>query len=316
MVFLGNLIKMKKVFITNGLIGFLILSSCNLFAQQDPLFTHYMFSLSTVNPASVGHVDNASVMNIDRFQWVGLDGAPRTYTLNLDIPIKTISCGAGLTYVLDKIGPEKTNNIYVDYAYHLDVNENLKLGLGLKAGFRVFSASLYDDFGISNPDDPQFSSNINGKITPNFGVGAFLYNNTFYVGLSAPKVLNHKYVNSTTSGGEKRHYFLVSGYVYPINRNILFKPSVYLRCVEGAPVSFDVNANILVNKIVWFGLMYRKGDAVGFLTQVRLNDKINIGYTYDLTFSKIRTAAKGTHELMLSFEFQTEPPEDRDQWHF
>lgn len=306
---------MKKNYLRVGLGLILTLSGIGVFAQQDPIFTNYMFNLTTINPGAVGHSSYASVMNVNRYQWVGFEGAPKTNSLNADVPLEKYNCGAGLTYVFDKVGPEKTNNFYLDYAYHLKVNDNLKLGLGLNAGFRVFSASLTDltQPGIS---DPQFSSNISGKVTPNFGVGAFLYNEMFYVGFSSPKILNHKYVNSTTSGGEKRHYFLVSGYVLPINLNIIFRPSVYIKYVESAPISCDITANFLIKNTVWFGMMYRSGDAIGFLTQIQLNNKFHLGYTYDLTISKIRTSSKGTHELMLQYTFTLDDKENRSHWYF
>ena len=304
-----------KVIVTRVSFGIiLILSSLGLYAQQDPIFTHYMFNLSTVNPGAVGHNDFGSILNINRYQWVGFDGAPKTHTLSADVPFKKYHCGAGVNYVFEKIGPERTNNFYLNYAYHLKVTDNLMLGLGLNAGFRVFSANLTD---LSQPGviDPQFSSNISGKITPNFGVGAFLYNNSFYAGLSSPKILNHKYINSTTSGGEKRHYFIIAGYVLPINESIMFKPSTNIKYVEHAPISIDINANFLLKNIVWVGMMYRSGDAIGFLTQVQLNNRWYLGYTYDVTLSKIRASSKGTHEILLKFEFSTSG-EKRSHWYF
>ncbi len=303
--------KAKLIRVYFGAIFMLL--SLGLFAQQDPIFTHYMFNLSNVNPGAVGHNEFASVININRYQWVGMDGAPKSHSLNADIPIEKFNCGAGLTYVYDKIGPEKTNNVYIDYAYFLKVTESLKLGLGLKAGFRAFSANLD---GLSSAGDPQFANNISGKITPNFGVGAFLYSNIYYVGISSPKILNHKYVNSTTAGGEKRHYFLVAGYVFFLNKNLIFKPSMMAKYVESAPFSFDINANFLLKNTVWFGMMFRSGDAIGFLTQIQLNNKWHLGYTYDLTFSKLRASSKGTHEILLKFEFSTEGKKDRSHWLF
>jgi len=264
------------------------------------MFTHYMFNLATVNPAAVGHGEYASVMNVNRYQWVGFEGAPKTHSLNADIPIKFFHCGAGLTYVFDKVGPEQTNNVYLDYAYQLKLADNLKLGLGLKAGFKAFSASLSEL--NTDPNDPNFASDIKGRFTPNFGVGAFLFNDRFYFGISSPKVVNHKYDNST-SGGEMRHYFVIGGYVHRINPELVFKPSVYLKYVEGAPASFDATANFLIKNVFWAGLMYRSGDAIGLLAQVQLNNRLHLGYTYDFTLSKIRKATSGSHELMLTFEF-------------
>lgn len=271
-------------------------------AQQDPMYSQYMFNLSSVNSAAIGRGDNISLMMVDRFQWVGFDGAPKTMSLTADIPIKFFNSGAGFTYVLDQIGLEKSNNLYVDYAYHIQVARGVRLGMGLKAGFKMYSAN-FD--GVGQIGDQVYEQSIKGDIMPNFGLGMFLYADNYYIGLSSPKMVNHKYEgNDDLTGGEERHFFVIGGYVLPINNEVIFKPAVATKMVKGSPVSVDVTANFLFRNMLWGGLGYRSGDAITFLTQLQVSNRFRIGYAYDITLSKMRKASSGSHEIMLSYEFK------------
>lgn len=274
-------------------------------AQQDPMYTQYMFNLSTVNSAAIGRGDNISFMMVDRFQWVGFEGAPKTMSLTADIPLKFFNAGAGFTYVNDRIGPEQTNNLYIDYAYHIQLVRGVRLGMGLKAGFKVYQAA-FDGMGQEGVDDSQFASDVYGDIMPNFGLGLFLYSDTYYFGLSSPKMVNHKYEGTDKiSGGEERHFFVIGGYVYPINSDIIFRPSVSAKMVKGSPLSLDITANFLFKNMLWVGLGYRSGDALTFLTQLQISNRFRFGYAYDITLSKMRKASGGSHEIMLSYDLKS-----------
>jgi type IX secretion system PorP/SprF family membrane protein len=293
--------KINKISITIVIISMSVVAM----AQQDPMYTQYMFNLSSVNAAAIGRGDNISFMNVDRFQWVGFEGAPKTYSVTADIPVKFFNSGFGFTYINDNIGPETTNNFYIDYAYHIQVARGIRLGMGLKAGFKVYSAD-FSDIGQDGVDDEEFASNINGDFMPNFGLGIFLYGQNYYFGLSSPKLVNHKYQNtSNISGGEERHYFIIGGYVLPINDNAVFKPSAAVKFVKGAPASYDISANFYLYNCFWAGLAYRSGDALSFLTQIEVTERFSIGYAYDMTLSKIRKTSSGSHEIMLRFDLKS-----------
>ena len=294
----------------------LLITSVIVSAQQDPMYTQYMFNLSTVNSAAIGRGNNMSFMMVDRFQWVGFEGAPRTYSLTADIPIKFFNSGFGFTYVNDEIGPEKSHNLYIDYAYHIKITRDIRLGMGLKAGFKVFSAD-FSQLGQEGVYDDQFSGSVNGDIMPNFGLGLFLYSNKYYFGLSSPKLVNHKYEGTDdVSGGEERHYFIIGGYVWRINPDIVFKPSVYTKFVKGSPMSYDITANFLIKDMLWVGLAYRSGDAIALLTQIQLNNRMRFGYSYDISISKMSTASSGSHEILLSYELKPQKGKVRSPRYF
>jgi type IX secretion system PorP/SprF family membrane protein len=290
---------MKRIIIA----ATIIISVIVVKAQQDPMYTQYMYNISTVNPAAIGINDNMSFMMVDRFQWTGFEGAPRTYSLSGDMPLSKYNSGVGFSYVYDKLGPERTNNLYFSYAYHIQLTKDIKMGMGLMAGFKVFSADLT---GLVNQDeaiDDQFNKDIYGDFMPNFGLGLYVYRSDFYFGLSSPKLVNHKYEGtSNASGGEEQHIFLVGGYQFPINDDIVCKPAADVKFTNTGLASFDITANFVFREQIWGGLSYRSGDALSILAQIQINQNFRFGYAYDITLSQIRKASYGSHELMLRYE--------------
>ena len=91
----------KKHFLTTLL--FIGILSTGLFAQQDAQYTQYMYNTLSVNPAYAGSRGQLSFAGLYRSQWVGLDGAPETFTLNLHSPIRNSRLGYGISIVNDNI---------------------------------------------------------------------------------------------------------------------------------------------------------------------------------------------------------------------
>ena len=77
-----SLIKMKMKKIILATITLIALSS-SIKAQQDAMFTHYMYNTLWLNPAYAGTRDAFTVTGIHRSQWVGFDGAPINQSLTM-----------------------------------------------------------------------------------------------------------------------------------------------------------------------------------------------------------------------------------------
>jgi len=67
------------------------------------------------------------------------------------------------------------------------------------------------------------------------------------------------------------------------------------------PIGFDLNAKIQYQDYAWVGASYRYKDGFAGMLGVNLSNSINIGYSYDLTTSRLNTVSKGTHEFLLGF---------------
>jgi type IX secretion system PorP/SprF family membrane protein len=273
-------------------------------AQQDPMFTQYMFNTLSVNPAYAGSADLLAINAIHRSQWVKFEGAPVTQTLALHSPLKKESISVGGSIINDSHGPVKQTGLYVDLSYRIFFDKT-KLAFGLKGGVNLFQANLLE----LNPqieDDPVFGSDISNRTLPNFGAGVLWYGKTHYVGLSVPKLMSNKLIDGDLpdfeNNKERQHFFFIAGIVLDVNNYVKFKPSVLVKAVNGAPMSFDVTANFLFYEKLWLGAMYRHEDAIGALVQYEINRKIKIGYAYDYTLSDIADYSSGSHEIMLGLD--------------
>jgi len=272
-------------------------------AQQEPMYTQYMFNTLSVNPAYSGTRNALNLNTLTRLQWVGLEGSPKTFSVALHSPINKRKVGLGLTLVTDEVGPVRNTYFTVNYAYRLKITDKVTLSMGIKGGISNYYAGL-SDLKVNDEEDPQFLSNEK-KLSPNVGVGFYLYSDKYYVGFSAPKLIettvDEEYAASKNE--LKRHYYIIGGYIWQINSRWLFKPTLLTKAVSGAPVSNDITMQFLYNDRIWMGAMYRIGDAAGLFVDVKINRQIMVGYGYDFSLNGLSGINSGTHEIMLSFDF-------------
>lgn len=277
-------------------------------AQQAPMYTHYMYNTLSVNPAYAGSRDALTITALHRSQWVDFKGAPVTQTLTAHTPLGE-HIGVGLSFSNDKIGPINNTSAFVDFAYIMKLNKKAKLSLGLSAGANIFQASL-SSLNLDQQTDPVFTNNISNRTTPNFGFGAYYYMERFYLGVSAPNLLENNYSTitqadgTTLNGKEQRHYFLIAGTMIRLSDNLDLKPTALLKMTPAAPAQADVTASFIIMKKLLVGAMFRSGDAVGGLIGFDVTQQFHLGYSYDWSYG-LKTAKynKGSHEIVLRYDF-------------
>lgn len=307
-----NISKMKKLQIIVCLLlvlGFLYKSSE---AQQEPMYTQYNFNVQTINPAYVGTWESLGFLVLGRYQWVGMNDAPRTYTFSMQGPTRWEKVSLGLNVIADKVGLEKRLTLAGDYSYLLRLTDRTFLRLGLKAGVTNYSNPLTEYTGYPENGEEVYTEDIDSKYIPNFGVGAFLYSENFYVGFSVPKIIESDLTDNGThysAYSEMQHFYLSAGYIFKLSENLDFKPTMLTKYTFGDAPQLDLTGNFLICDRVWLGAMCRIGDSFGFIGQFVLGEHTRIGYAVDFTTSKLRKASNGTHEFMVSYEFGT-----RDKW--
>lgn len=291
---------MKKIITVTVVL--LVLSS-SIKAQQDAMFTHYMYNTLWLNPAYAGTRDAFTITGIHRSQWVGFDGAPIDQTLTMHTPIMKGKMGFGLSVLNDKIGPTKSTIIALDLDYQVKLNSKSKLSFGLK-GLANFYNNNINSLKLDNQNDAAFAENTQ-RILPNAGAGIYYYRERFYVGISVPKLMENKFnsnsLNATSK--EQRHYFLILGTVFDLGKDLKFKPTCFVKATEAAPLEGDVTANFIIKDKINLGAMYRTGDAVGLLLGYNFTEQFTVGYSFD--WSMANTTGKynsGSHEIMLRYD--------------
>ncbi len=295
-----------KITITKYLIfaGFILFSIKGM-AQQDPMFTQYMYNMSVINPGYA--TDDPGMLNLGgiyRSQWQDVEGAPSTFSFFAHTPVSE-RVELGLTVVHDEIGNiVKENNITADFAYVLPAGQSSKISFGIKGGLTTFDASL-SGLSVVDPGDPALQD-VN-EVFPVFGVGAFWFGDNYYLGASAPNLFTSKYIENEQGlqalGKEEIHYYLTGGYVFDISQDVRLKPAFMARAVQGAPLAVDVTANVLLYDRLEAGIGYRFNETITGLVNFKITPTLRVGYTYDhFTSDFLGYNVGGTHEVMLLWD--------------
>lgn len=273
-------------------------------AQQLPQFTQYMYNNIAINPAYAGSRDAFSVTALNRNQWAGIDGAPRTQTLSINSPLQNEKVGLGLSVINDKTGYENYTYLYSDFSYTINVSEEVTLAFGVKGGFSYYNLDedLFNEPGVSN--DPFFREQFN-RWTPNVGAGLYLSAQKWYVGLSAPKLINNN--NNEFSDYvalEQVHYYATGGFVVDLSDTFKFRPTALAKVTSGAPLSVDISGTMIFDEKLYLGGTYRIDDAVGAFIDFQVFEPLRIGYAYEYTISDLRPYTSGSHEILLIYELR------------
>lgn len=301
------------------LIACCLLSGLN--AQQLPQYTQFSINPYHINPAVAGTEDFIYLQASYRSQWSEFEGAPETMYFSGHTTLNNRAIGynkrrqvtgsrvsVGLLLSNDKTGPLEQTSGAATFAYNFPLSrQGLRLSFGLNAGLKRFT---YDPDGhtdnLLHTDDPAVQQLISKSLL-NFSAGFWLYDENFFAGLSSFQLFNTDYseqnfdLELTSANVFLRHYYAMLGYRLPIGDQAHLVPSILLKAVEGAPVSYDLNAKLVIADQYWLGGSYRKEDSFAFLGGLLINQRLELTYSFDMILSKIRNAAAGSNEIHLAY---------------
>lgn len=305
---------MKKIF-TTLTVALAAITSVS-FAQQDPQFTQFMHNKLIYNPGYAGTSEAICANVLYRQQWVNFPGAPKTGLLSFDMPIGQLPLAIGLNVMSDQIGFSKTLFARLALSYNRHIGAGV-LGVGIDGGIlqQQFNGTWVTPDGPQQQDAAipswqaagQTSSNPNlNKLTYDVGFGIFYsIANKMYVGISSTHLAAQDIkASSDVKYALARHYYIVGGYTFDLTQEHAIQPNVKVKS-DAASTQLDVNLTYIYNKTLSIGVSYRMQDAIAPMIGYRfLKDKsFRVGYSYDLTTSKIKGYSSGTHEISLGYCF-------------
>lgn len=279
-------------------------------AQQEAMYSQYVFNALAINPAYSGSREMISATALYRSQWVGMRGAPKTQTLSFDSPLADGKMGLGLQFFNDKIGIARTSGIYTSYAYRIKM-ENSTLAFGMQAGVTNYRAA-YSEVGLNSGagSDVAFKDDINAYAL-NVGTGVYFNTEKFYFGVSVPHLLNNRLADALSiepQTSKYLHLFVASGYVVSLNEDYKLKPSFLIKGVKGAPLSVDLNASLWIHDIFSVGTQYRHKADIGAVMEYQISSNLRLGYSYDRSTTRLVDYNSGSHEVMLRYDFSFSKP--------
>ena len=299
--------SMKKII---SFLFLVIIVNLVAFGQQDPQYTNNMFYKLGVNPGYAGADGAISGLILNRYQWEGFKGGPKTLVFSVDAAIDAFGApgGIGLNVVSDQLGFEKNTLVNVNYAYKAPLSFG-NLGIGLSLG--VINKSINgeweipeDNFGIfTQPgSDPGIPQGEVSQVAFDAGLGLYLSTNQYYLGASVTH-LNQAVIKFDESATTylARHYYFSGGYNIKMSDPLFeLRPSFFLKS-DLASWQLDLNVNVVFDERFWGGISYRVQDAVALLMGMEMVNGLRFGYSFDLVTSAIGRYGYGSHEIFVSY---------------
>ncbi len=300
------------------------------FAQQQPMFTKYMFNSLIFNPGYAGSKGHMSVGLLHRTQWYEIDGAPTTQTITAHTPLRNDRIAVGFSLINDVIGPTNTVGANVVYAYRIPLGETVKLSIGLQAGLENYKAD-WTELNLDDEQDPVYQMPVS-RFLPNFGAGFYLYNDKFYIGGSSPHLVEYDLRPEAVTqiyAREVRHYYFTAGTAIPLNGDaLIFKPSILMKNVGldkraskiaafrdiGAPNEIDLDISFLFQETLWLGASFRTSwakiqdgrsshDSADIWLSYLMKNGLRFGAAYDYPVTQLSNVTSGAFEVMVGYEF-------------
>lgn len=294
-----NIIKLALCLTT-----FVVALQCR--AQQQPMYTQYMFNGLAINPAYAGSQEVLVANALYRKQWVGINDAPETQSFSIHSPLDRFrmrkrpgsKVSLGIIMFNDKIAITNQKGFFGVYAYRILLPNRASLSMGIQAGVSEMQIR-YSSLAL---DDPSFQIGDITEWVPNFGGGLFYTTKTFYAGFSAPNLLEKRWDNLDDRTSIQPQWFLSSGYVIPLQRTMKLKPNLLIKSIKGNPIQLDLNCNLFLSDEIEAGVSWRSFESFAAMIRIAVNKNFTFGYSYDVpSASVISLQSSGSHELMVSY---------------
>ena len=291
------------------LLIFGVLLTSSSFAQQRAVYSNFLLNDYYYNPAIAGS-KNVHIANISyRKQWVGFEGAPSLIMGNFYGSLKNKGkMGYGVSLVSERTGITQNTTIYLNYAHHFRLSDNIKLGLGVKPGYMQYRVRLYEA-QLADEGDEVLTGNIYSASALDMSAGFNLYSPKFFVMASVHHLLGKEIQFTSYNSNLTFHYNAIAGY------NIRFKkkkfelqPSLMVKYTAPVPVQFTGMLRAKFADKFWVGLLYRTDDAAGISLGLTLKERFTVAYGYDYTISGLSNHQSGSHEVLLSFVITKKKP--------
>jgi type IX secretion system PorP/SprF family membrane protein len=286
---------------------------------QDAEFTQFYANPLYLNPALAGSNICPRISINYRNQWPGISGTYVTTSASFDRFVYGIKSGIGVLVTNDQAGNGTLNTLNASgiYAYQLRINPKWAISFGLQGTYGQKSIN-WDKltFGDQIDDRRGFirgSNEVQGmskKSFVDFSAGTVVFSKTFFAGFAAHHLTQP---DEGLQGYSKLPIKITAhaGAVIPVGEKsseTSISPNVLYQRQQDFQ---QLNLGVYVTKgALVGGLWYRNQDSFIILVGIQ-KGIIKVGYSYDVTVSKLTNATAGSHELSVGFQFYCKKPKPK-----
>lgn len=277
----------------------LLITSCQLLAQNRVNFNQYMINPQTYNPGYIDVMNEYGASVMYRRQYLQKISGPQNIFANGFYNISR-NHGVGLSVSNESANKFNQTEAGVNYVYHLWHNETLAIGLGVQANFyqQVYNQNNYFYF---DPNEPTLEAtrSIAGV---NFGAGISLQTRDLVVNFGMPRFFANGMVDPDNRFRMRNTaMYLSGGYKIRPAEGFVFFPSAIIKSTLGAPISYGADLSFILLDKYFVGAGYKSSRTVNVNFGMIFNNRLRIVYNLEsMPFSSF-TGAGFSHELSVFF---------------
>ncbi|MBK9292068.1 MAG: PorP/SprF family type IX secretion system membrane protein [Bacteroidetes bacterium] len=285
-----------------GFLAGILLLSASARAQQQPLGSHYLVNLYSLNPVFAGQTYDRSFFMNYRRDWVGIPGSPTTIQINGHRKlVEGLHLGGSL--LGDQADIFYRLRAGLSLTYRLQTGDGQYLSVGL--GGNMFQSLIRIDRANVDLQDPvlrDLDRLLNTSFNVSFGL-SWSYDN-FFVGAGSPLVLRTREAYYTGVEGlfaYERAWDVFTGHRFDIDGYWEFSPMLLYRKTINQPSTFDFSTMFSYDQRLWLGALYRTTGLFGLSVGGRVFDRTVFHYTYEAGIGGINLGSGGSHEISIGF---------------
>jgi type IX secretion system PorP/SprF family membrane protein len=282
------------------LLVFILFTSNTKIKAQD--YTMFWNAYQLLNPASVGVQQKINVAIICKEQFVGIKGAPIYLNGTSNVKLDAIHGGAGISYNHSKIGFTNTNGVNLDYSYHINLNNNRIIGLGISGGLS------YQKTDVSNFIIPPIGGSdpllqLNDKVyLLNYRFGFYYSSNHLELGISSSHYKSIDYEHITININNRA--WIMGSYRFGIGEILDISPKVLIDASELKYNSLSTVLIVTYKKILWTGVSYNPSNYYGLMAGIDIMNMIRIGCSFERSSSALHNYSNGNYEIVLALRIK------------
>lgn len=288
---------------------------------QDAEYSQFYANPLYLNPAFTGTSAFPRLSTNYRNQWPSLGNTYVNYSISYDRFVKPLNGGLGiqLSNSTEASSTIVSSSAFLFYSHHIKINNRFFIDAALQAGGTykgfnknslIFPSEINELNGVIEPNESMNIENTS-KIYPDFGIGILGQFDSYFFGLSIHHLA--KPDESLLEGDQKgslprKVTFHAGARTHKLRNGLLSKPYTLSPNIiyqqQGSFKQINLGMYINVGPLAG-GLWYRQNlsirpDAVIAMIGL-MREKFKIGYSYDLTLSKLSNYSFGSHEISLIF---------------
>jgi type IX secretion system PorP/SprF family membrane protein len=281
-------------------------------SQADISMVTHWYNRAGYNPAFIARTDYLYLFSNARYQWIGVDGAPKVINIQASGYFNNLRSAFGLSFASEQTGVTKLVNPMLTYAYRVGNNSDWSLSMGLSAG--IFSRSIDgSQFEAETISDPSVNYSTEKTVDPDVNAGVEFQNNTFIFGLSSTHLLSYNKSENEFLNANHRYGYAI----YKNNKLDLLYYKLGLQVVNHSNITvLEENISIRFKhptglmkgprEILDLGMTYRSTRQITILAGLNISPNIRIGYAFDHSFITGYNK-NNTHEVMLEYRIPFKP---------